>query len=204
MTSRKEARKVGKYAGVAGIVSVFFMALTLCAPSAATAGSPIPGYAQKVAGADIGSGDSWSIWIFGHRHTDQCWATKTAGGGSGSEEALCGFDVPTHPWQLAAKGTFGSGQRQESMLFFLTRESVVRLKVQVEQGHNHQVWMHLATRHLSSRAASHAQIEPNFSYAVGRTSGPLSCVKRVIATTRSGKKISRGKASSCSTRRRHQ
>jgi hypothetical protein len=189
---------VGKYAGVIGIASVVVMALTLGVPAAATAGSPIPGYAQKIAGADTEAGESWSIWIFGHRQTDHCWATKTVGGGSSSEEALCGFSVPAHPWQLAAKGTFGSGQRQESMLFFLTRQSVVSLKVQVVQSQKHQIWMHLATQRVSSQVANNAQIEPNFSYAVGIVPGPLSCVKRVIATTRSGKKISRGEASSCS------
>jgi len=206
MMLSEEDRRVSKYVSVAvaGVVSVFVVALTLCVPFAAMAGSPIPRYAQKVAGTDTGSGDSWSIWLFGHRHIDQCWATKTVGGGASSEEALCGFAVPAHPWQLAAKGTFGSGQRQESMLFFLTRESVVRLKVQVEQGLDHNAWMHLVTQHLSFRAASHAQIEPNFSYAVGSTSGSLSCVKRVIATTRSGRKVSKDKAGSCSARRGQQ
>jgi hypothetical protein len=198
MTLAEELKeKMGQLAGLRIAVSVFCMALTLCAPPVAAASSPIPKYAQRIAGGHAGLGRSWSIWVFGHHRTDQCWATKTVEGGSSNEDALCGFDVPARPWQLAAKGTFGSGQDQESMLFFLTRESVVSLKVLVEKGYNHQAWIHLSTHHFTSQAAKSAQININFSYAVGTISGPLTCVGRVIATTQSGKKISGSESSSC-------
>ena len=193
------ARRIGWIERVAVCCTI----LLLCVPSVAMAGSPIPGYAHRVGGTKTGTGSSWSIWLFG-RHNNQCWATKTIEGGSSSEEALCGFSVPAHPWQLAAKGTFGSGRARESVLFFLTRESVVRLNVEVERSRNRQVWMHLATRHLSFRAANNARIDPNFSYALGISSGSSLCVKRVVAVTRSGKKISRGQESSCSARMGHE
>jgi hypothetical protein len=191
---------MAKYPRLAVAISVSCVSLTLCAPSVAAASSSIPKYAQKVAGGQAEQGPPWSIWIFGHHHADQCWATKTGEGGSSSEEALCGFSVPARPWQLAAKGTFGSGQGQESMLFFLARENVISLKVQVENDHSSQSWAKLRTHRLTSEAAKSAQIDPNFSYAVGTISGRLTCVGRVIAKTRSGKKISRGQSRSCSSR----
>jgi len=162
----------------------------------ANATPPIPAYAARLAGGTFNKG-SWSVWVFGHRGSDQCWATKTVKDGSGSENALCGFSVPAHPWQFAAKGTFGTGKDQESMLFFLTRESIVSLKVQVEQGHDRRVWTQLPTHHLTAKVARDAQIEPNFSYAVGTIPGSLSCVGRVIAATHSGKKISGNQSKSC-------
>lgn len=192
---------MGKHASLAVAVPVFCVTLILCAPAVATANSPIPKYAQRIAGGQAGQDSPWSIWVFGHRRADQCWATKTGEGGTSNEEALCGFSVPTRPWQLAAKGTFGSGQSQESVLFFLARENVVSLKVKVEKDHNHQSWVDLPTHHLSSQAAKSAQIDPNFSYAVGTISGSLTCVGRVIAKTRSGKKSSGSQSSSCARSR---
>lgn len=194
--------KMGKCARLRIAVSVFCMVLMLCLPSGAVASSPIPKYAQKVAGGRIGEASSWSVWVFGHHRADRCWATKTVEGGLGNEDALCGFSVPARPWQLAAKGTFGSGHAQESMLFFLTRKSIVSLKVKIEEAHNHQAWVHLPTHHLTSQAAKSAQIIPNFSYAASTFAGPLTCVGSVIATTRSGKKISGSESSSCAVRSR--
>ena len=190
-----------EFAGL-GLVAVAFCAVIVSQPSLAIAGSSIPKYAQRVAGGSTAAGDSWSIWIFGHRLADRCWATKTVEDGFSNEDALCGFSVPARPWQLAAKGTFGSGRDQESMLFFLTRKSIVSLKVQVVKDRDHQAWTNLTTLHLSSQDAKNAQITPNFSYAVGTTFGPLSCVGRVIATTRSGKKVSGSQSSSCATQGR--
>lgn len=172
------------------------------AAQSAGAKPPIPAYAARLAGGTFDQSSSWSIWVFGHRRSDQCWATKTVEGNAGDENTLCGFSVPARPWQLAAKGTFGSGKDQESMLFFLTRESIASLKVQVEKAHNQQVWTHLPIRHLTAKAAQNAQIKPNFAYAVGTISGPLSCVGRVIAVTQSGKRISGRQSNSCASRSR--
>jgi hypothetical protein len=165
-------------------------AWTILGAQCAGAKPPIPAYAARLAG-DTFDGGVWSIWVFGHHDSDQCWATKIVEDRSGNENALCGFSVPARPWQFAAKGTFGTGRDQESMLFFLTRESIISLKVRVGKEHDQQSWAQLPTRRLTAKAAQGAQIKKNFSYAAGTIPGPLRCVGRIIATTRSGKKIAR-------------
>lgn len=181
-------------------VSIWCVAFVLWVPCFATASPPIPRYAQIVAKGQDGLGLSWSIWLFGHHKANRCWATKTVEAGSSSEDALCGFNVPKRPWQLAATATFGAAQNQKSVLFFLTRRSIVKLNVHVKKSRNHQAWIHLQTRRLSPEAAKDAQIDANFSYAVDTISGSLTCVGQVIAKTRSGKKILGSESKACSAR----
>lgn len=183
--------------GIRIVATAFCFALLLSMSPAAIAGPTIPKYAARIAGKQLGHGASWSLWLFGHHRTDQCWATKTLEGGSSNEDALCGFSVPKRPWQFAAKGTFGSGQSRESLLFFLTRKSVSNLAVQAEIGQKRPVWTHLKTKRLTAHVAMRAQIKSGFAYAVGIISGSLTCVGRIIATTRTGKKISGHDSSGC-------
>jgi hypothetical protein len=198
MTSHEGVRqKMEKRAQLYAAALIVCTALTMCLPATAAAGSPIPKYAQKVAGGQDGANGSWSVWLFGHHGADQCWATKTTEGHLKNEDALCGFSVPARPWQLAAKGTSDFDDTQESHLFFLARKNVASLKVRVEKARGRESWIHLQTHRLTSAVAKRAQIVPNFSYAAGSFTGPLKCVGRVISTTRSGKRFVGSESNSC-------
>jgi hypothetical protein len=159
--------------------------------------APIPLYAERVAGGRLDRG-SWGIWLFGRRDGGRCWATRTVERGFPREDAYCGFSVPPEAWQLAARGSVGTGQDDKSLLFFLTRRSIAWLNVLVGHRPNQRdAWIHMRVRILTAVQARHARLPRNFGYAVKTFPGSLGCVKRVIAHDLAGRRVHSTKPSGC-------
>ena len=119
---------------VAGLFTATVIALVVFAevtPSEANKQAAIPTYAVKLAGGSLKQKGHWGVWVFG-RGVRNCWGTRVVERTLPDETAYCGFSVPRHPQQLAARGTFSTVQGPESMLFFLTRRNVALLGRRIE------------------------------------------------------------------------
>ena len=158
----------------------------------------IPAYAVKVAGGPLKQSGHWGVWVFGRRGVGRCWGTRVVERGLPDETAYCGYNVPRQSQQLAARGTFPTDRGPESLLFFLTRRNVVLLKVLVDRPGGRGELLRIHTRAISSHWAHRAHMQPTFGYGVATFSGRLSCIRRVVAWSGSGARISAFRSAGCS------
>jgi hypothetical protein len=169
----------------------------LIVPSAMSRG-PIPDYALKVAGGKFDQKSSWGVWVFGARHAGRCWATKSVESSLVNEDAYCGFSVPPRYWQLAARGSFGRGTSQRSMLFFLTRKDVGSVGVLMDFNQNGRpAWVQVKAQAISADQARHAHMHSNFGYAVLMFPGPPGCLKQIAVFDRIGTRIEKSRPVRC-------
>ncbi len=185
---------------MAAMLTSIVIALTVLAdvtPSEADSRAAIPPYAVRVAGGSFKQRGHWSVWVFGRRGVGRCWGTRVVEKGLPNETAYCGYRVPSQSQQLAARGTFPTDKGPRSLLFFLTRPNVTLLKVRiVRQGGGRQV-LRVHTRVISSSWARRAHMRPTFGYGATTFLGRLSCIRRIVAWSRSGVRVSTSRSASC-------
>lgn len=140
----------------------------------------VPVRAVKVAGGRLDGQASWGIWLFGRSDHGSCWVTRVKRGDVGRDTTACGFSVPERQWQLAAQGSFGPRGHRRSLLFFLTRRRIDRLRVHVVQVRRVKT-LNLVVDHLSASEAKSAGLPGNFGYASATFSGSIRCIRRIEA-----------------------
>ncbi|MDX6610197.1 MAG: hypothetical protein QOF85_2122 [Solirubrobacterales bacterium] len=165
-------------------------------PSEANKQAAIPAYAVKLAGGSLKQKGHWGVWVFG-RGVRNCWGTRVVERALSDETAYCGYSVPRHPQQLAARGTFSTDQGPESMLFFLTRRNVALLKVLIERPGGREKLLRIHARPIGGDLAHRAHMQSDFGYGVATFSGRLSCIRRIGAWTRSGVQVGVSKPAGC-------
>lgn len=158
----------------------------------------IPTYAVRVAGGPLKQKGQWGVWVFGRRGVGRCWGTRVVESGLPDETAYCGYSVPRQSQQLAARGTFSTDQGPESLLFFLTRRNVALLKVLIKRSGGRRELLRIHARAISRKWAHRAHMQPTFGYGVATFSGKLSCIRRVVAWTESGVRVSAFRSPGCS------
>lgn len=152
---------------VAPAVLAVLASAALLASAAAVASNSIPGYAFKFAGGHESTGYSWGLWLFGARHGQDCWATRSGRGDLKSEGVTCGLSVPERAWQLAANGIVGGSAARQRVLAFLTRTSAWRVKVLTERITDHERrWVSIRVHGISRRTAWAARLSYPVGYAV--------------------------------------
>jgi hypothetical protein len=166
-------------------------------PSGADSTGAIPSYAVRVAGGSLKLKGHWGIWVFGRRGVGRCWGTRIVEKGLPNETAYCGYSVPRQSQQLAVRGTFPAKQGPESLLFFLTRRNVALLKVLIDRPGGRRELLRIHARAIGSGQAHRAHMQPTFGYGMVTFSGRLSCIKRVVAWTRSGLRVGASRSASC-------
>lgn len=152
---------------------------------------PIPAHALKAAGGKFGD-MTWGVWLFGN-HRGNCWATKVVEDGFPSESAYCGSSVPPRPWSLAVRAPLGKASTRRTVLFFLTRADIARLRVLTQQlsASGQQVGVtsrNVRTHAITDGQAEKARLHEKFGFAVDITRGWV-CIKRVTAFDRTGSEI---------------
>ena len=167
----------------------------------AAAGSPRarggpPDRAIKAASGKLGAHTSWSIWLFGSEKLGSCWITRVVERKLPSESTSCGFSVPGRPWQLAAKGSAGSRHNRTSMLFFLTRRTVDRLRVRLATGGGFR-WIEFNAARPSRLDAMRANLPTNFGYAGHSFRGSLGCISRILVFNAQGSIVDDVRRSAC-------
>jgi hypothetical protein len=165
-------------------------------PSDANKQAAIPAYAAKLAGGSLKQKGHWGVWVFG-RGARNCWGTRVVEGTLPDETAYCGYSVPRHPQQLAARGTFSTDQGPESMLFFLTRRNVALIKVLIERPGDGDKLLRIYARPIDWDLAHRAHMHPSFGYGVATFSGRLSCIRRIGVWTQSGVQVGVSKPAGC-------
>lgn len=166
--------------------------------SEADSNAAIPGYAVKVAGGSLKQRGRWGVWVFGRRGVGRCWGTRIVEKGLPDETAYCGYKVPRQSQQLAARGTFPTDQGRKSLLFFLTRRNVALLKVLIERPGGGQRLVRIHTHAIGNGRAHRAHMQPTFGYGAQTFRGGLSCIRRVVAWTRSGVRVGGFRSAGCS------
>lgn len=179
------------------VVAMIFMAM-LTLPSVAHPSGMIPPYAVMVAGRHVGN-MSWGIWLFGKRHKQNCWGTRTQNRREiTSESVTCGVAVSTVPYQLAASGAVGTRRVPQSLLFFLVQPRVRRLDVLVKsRGPKSPQWVSSKSHSINTKRRQKAHLSGNFSYAVKVIRRRRICVVRIRAFNASGDLIGRGRLNVC-------
>lgn len=172
-------------------------ALADVTPSEADSKAAIPGYAVRVAGGPLKQKGYWGVWVFGRRGIGRCWGTRIVERGLPNETAYCGYEVPRQSQQLAARGTFPTDQGPESLLFFLTRRNVALLKVLIDRPGGRQDLLRIHARAIGRSQAHRAHMQPTFGYGTTTFSGRLSCIRRVVAWTRSGVQVGAFRSAGC-------
>lgn len=162
----------------------------------AQTGEVIPPYAYKVAEGSPSKRSSWGIWVFGRRG-DQCWGIRNVDHRLVDDAAYCGFQVPTDPWQLAARGSYTGSKGPRSLLFFLTRRSIKTLKVEVKRFGSRPTTLSMNTKRLTSSQAQRANMQPSFGYAFEEFEGQIDCISRITATDSIWRRVASSDASKC-------
>lgn len=194
MPTTKKTRRSRILAGVA-ISCLGGLALILAATQQADqAKGAVPSGAIRVAGGGLGPGRSWSVLLFGSRKLGSCWVTRSEEHGLVSDSTSCGYSVPMRAWQLAAKGAARNGKM--SMLFFLTRRNVGKLRVAVFNGRRARYFDFQAGR-LTKTQARRADLPTNFGFAGHSFSGRLECIRAIEVFDRSGTLIKRARRPGC-------
>jgi hypothetical protein len=194
--SLKGARRMRLRFGVFTVGAL--IALTsLSVGAVAEASGDIPNYAVKIAGHHEGGETSWGVWLFGARHGQGCWGTRTVRDGIKSEEDVtCGLTIPKRAWQLAVSGTVGRPRHPASLLLFLTRPDVATLKVLVEDGQARR-WVRLGARVVGGMKAEKARLPRPVGHALKVVAGTSLCPRWVRAFDHNGQLIEEGRLPPC-------
>jgi hypothetical protein len=172
-------------------------ALADVTPSGADSTGAIPPYSVRVAAGSFKQEGHWGVWVFGRRGVGRCWGTRIVEKGLPDETAYCGYAVPRQSQQLAVRGTFPAEHGPESLLFFLTRRNVALLKVLIDRPGGRRELLRIHARAIGSGQAQRAHMQPTFGYGMVTVSGRLSCIRRVVAWTRSGVRVGASRSAGC-------
>lgn len=182
----------GKFMGLITTVLVAMLAASSLAHS-----NDIPHYAVKVAGR-LNGHMSWGIWLYGKRHRQDCWDTRTRSHREvTSESVTCGVAVTKAAYQLAASGPVGTANAPQGLLFFFVKPGVRRLALLIENRKGKRSWTSVASRSISSEERRSARLSHRFGYVVKVIRRTGICAVRVRAIGPRGKLIGHGRLKVC-------
>jgi hypothetical protein len=74
-------------------------------------------------------------------------------------------------------------------VFFFTRKDVRSLNIEVNTGDGQSRWIRLMTQSIDATEAASAHLPYRVHFALGTPATRLTCVERVVALDRDGKRI---------------
>lgn len=148
----------------------------------------------------------WSVWLFGNRRGENCWATRWARAESGDagsgplsrEITHCGIDIPPRKWELISEGPRdGRGERSWALVI-ATRRDVGELKVLTgrERQSGGLQWTSVRARRIGQDRARRARLRDGIGYAVAYVRRP-GCLRRVTVIDRTGRPVGRSRMHPC-------